>query len=183
MIIYNLGHENILITYNPTTWSQVGPVSSLLVEMSSLLSSPVVSRASQAVFPPAGAWQDPTLTVWISAPAPVQPGHMWGKTLHRSSNQPINTLLHHHYHGAPLRFPYLGSIFRARQSTVPADTMSEKRAAEGAPEVAEKKAKHEEEEEEDLAEEEDLDEEEENEGEEEEDDEGMWAVRSGLIWA
>ena len=52
--------------------------------------------------------------------------------------------------------------------------MSEKRAAEGAPEVAEKKAKHEEEEEEDLAEEEDLDEEEEgDEGEEEEDDEGM----------
>ena len=55
--------------------------------------------------------------------------------------------------------------------------MSEKRAAEGAPEVAEKKAKHEEEEEEDLAEEEDLDEEEEgDEGEEEEDDEGMSGV-------
>lgn len=51
--------------------------------------------------------------------------------------------------------------------------MSEKRAAEGAPEVAEKKAKRAEEEEEDLAEEEDLDdEEEENEEEGEEDDEG-----------
>ena len=54
--------------------------------------------------------------------------------------------------------------------------MSEKRAAEGVPEVAEKKAKHEEEEEEDLAEEEDLDEEEGDEGEEEEDDEGMSSV-------
>ena len=48
--------------------------------------------------------------------------------------------------------------------------MSEKEAAEGALELAEKKANHEEEEE-------DLDEE--NEGEEEEDDEGM----SGLVWS
>ena len=56
--------------------------------------------------------------------------------------------------------------------------MSEKRAAEGAPEVAEKKAKHAEEEEEDLAEEEDLDEEEENEEEGEEDDEGDWMINT-----
>ena len=53
-------------------------------------------------------------------------------------------------------------------------TMSEKRAAEGAPEVAEKKAKHAEDEEENVAEEEDIEEEEnEEEGDDEEDVEGV----------
>ena len=53
-------------------------------------------------------------------------------------------------------------------------TMSEKRAAEGAPEIAEKKAKHAEDEEENVAEEEDIEEEEnEEEGDEEEDVEGV----------
>ena len=52
--------------------------------------------------------------------------------------------------------------------------MSEKRAAEGAPEIAEKKAKHAEDEEENVAEEEDIEEEEnEEEGDEEEDVEGV----------
>merc|ERR1712025_639173 len=54
-------------------------------------------------------------------------------------------------------------------------TMSEKRAAEGAPEIAEKKAKHAEDEEENVAEEEDIEEEEneeEGDGEEGEDEEG-----------
>ena len=52
--------------------------------------------------------------------------------------------------------------------------MSEKRAAEGAPEVAEKKAKHAEDEEENVAEEEDIEEEEnEEEGDDEEDVEGV----------
>ena len=53
-------------------------------------------------------------------------------------------------------------------------TMSEKRAAEGAPEIAEKKAKHAEDEEENVAEEEDIEEEEnEEEGDEEDDVEGV----------
>ena len=52
--------------------------------------------------------------------------------------------------------------------------MSEKRAAETAPEVAEKKAKHAENEEENVAEEEDIEEEEDGEeGDEEEDVEGV----------
>ena len=52
--------------------------------------------------------------------------------------------------------------------------MSEKRAAEAAPEVAEKKAKHAEDEEENVAEEEDIEEEEDGEeGDEEEDVEGV----------
>merc|ERR1712029_249808 len=51
--------------------------------------------------------------------------------------------------------------------------MSEKRAAEGAPEIAEKKAKHAEDEEENVAEEENIEEEEdEEEGDEEDDVEG-----------
>ena len=54
--------------------------------------------------------------------------------------------------------------------------MSEKRAAEGAPEVAEKKAKHAEDEEENVAEEEDIEEEEnDEEGDDEEDVEGVSA--------
>ena len=52
--------------------------------------------------------------------------------------------------------------------------MSEKRAAEGAPEIAEKKAKHAEDEEENVAEEENIEEEEdEEEGDEEDDVEGV----------
>ena len=56
----------------------------------------------------------------------------------------------------------------------PSYTMSAKRAAEGAPEVAEKKAKQAEDEEENVAEEEDIEEEEEGEeGDDEEDVEGV----------
>ena len=56
--------------------------------------------------------------------------------------------------------------------------MSEKRAAEAAPEVAEKKAKHAEDEEENVAEEEDIEEEEDGEeGDEEEDVEGVSVTR------
>ena len=57
--------------------------------------------------------------------------------------------------------------------------MSEKRAAEAAPEVAEKKAKHAEDEEENVAEEEDIEEEEDGEeGDEEEDVEGVSVMLS-----
>lgn len=65
-------------------------------------------------------------------------------------------------------------------------TMSEKRAAEGAPEVAEKKAKHAEDEEENVAEEEDIEEEEnEEEGDDEEDVEGVRMPKMlllSLLW-
>ena len=61
---------------------------------------------------------------------------------------------------------------------LPSYTMSAKRAAEGAPEVAEKKAKQAEDEEENVAEEEDIEEEEnDEEGDDEEDVEGVSSQR------